>query len=93
MAVIFSWRRILKAELSGQIDKDRISGKARLQIDYEDRAALFDSLVLCRFFRDFILWDELAMLIEATTGMAFNTQEGATFRNRLYITCAFHYGE
>ena len=64
-----------KAELSGQIDKNEISGKARLQIDYEDRAALFDSLILCRFFRDFILWDELAMLIEATTGMSLNKHE------------------
>ena len=58
-----------KAELSGQIDPARIAGKAALHIDYEDRAAIFDSLILCRFFRDFILWDELAMIIEATTGM------------------------
>ncbi len=64
-----------KAELSGQMDKNQISGKAELHIDYEDRAALFDCLILCRFFRDFILWDELAMLIEATTGMVFKKNE------------------
>jgi len=58
-----------KAELSGQIEKDQIAGKAELVIDYEDRAAIFDSLVLCRFFRDFILWEELLDIVEATTGM------------------------
>jgi len=58
-----------KAELSSQMDKDQIEGKAELMIDYEDRAALFDSLILCRFYRDFILWDELRDIIKATTGM------------------------
>jgi aldehyde:ferredoxin oxidoreductase len=58
-----------KAELSGQIDKSTVENKAVLQIDYEDRAAIFDSLILCRFFRDFILWDELRTLIRATTGL------------------------
>jgi len=58
-----------KAELSGQMDKDQIEGKAALHIDYEDRSALFDCLILCRFFRDFILWDELRDIIRATTGM------------------------
>jgi aldehyde:ferredoxin oxidoreductase len=61
-----------KAELSGQIAKDQLEGKARLHIDYEDRAAIFDSLILCRFFRDFILWDELVAIVRATTGMALD---------------------
>jgi len=61
-----------KAELSGQIPKDQINGKAELHVDYEDRSALFDCLILCRFFRDFILWDELAAIIESTTGMSLN---------------------
>ncbi len=61
-----------KAELSGQMDKNQIEGKAKLHIDYEDRAAIFDSLVMCRFFRDFVLWDELLQIIHATTGMILN---------------------
>jgi hypothetical protein len=61
-----------KAELSGQIDKDQIAGKAELMIDYEDRAALFDSLILCRFFRDFISWQELSLIIEAATGLSYD---------------------
>ncbi|MBI4634650.1 MAG: aldehyde ferredoxin oxidoreductase family protein [Deltaproteobacteria bacterium] len=58
-----------KAELSGQMPKEQIEGKAKLHIDYEDRSAIFDSLVLCRFFRDYILWDELLDLVAGTTGM------------------------
>ena len=73
-----------KAELSGQIAADTIVGKAKLFIDWEDRAALFDSLILCRFFRDFIMWDELGMIIEATTGLKFSKEELAEKAN--YIT-------
>ncbi|MFO8064011.1 MAG: aldehyde ferredoxin oxidoreductase family protein [Spirochaetia bacterium] len=58
-----------KAELTGEIAPDAVEGKARLHIDYEDRAALFDSLVLCRFFRDFYGWDELSDLIAGSTGL------------------------
>ena len=63
-----------KAELSGQMDKNQIEGKAKLMIDYEDRCAVFDSLILCRFFRDLIGWDELLDIIKATTGLVL-TQE------------------
>ena len=72
-----------KAELSGEMDKDQIEGKAALQIDYEDRAALFDCLILCRFFRDFVLWDELAAIIEATTGMALTKDELGSLANKI----------
>ena len=64
-----------KAELSGLVDRDMIQGKAAFQIDYEDRAALFDCLILCRFFRDFISWDELSTVFKATTGLSLNKTE------------------
>jgi aldehyde:ferredoxin oxidoreductase len=72
-----------KAELSGQIAADTIEGKAQLFIDWEDRAALFDSLILCRFFRDFIKWDELAIIIEATTGLKYSKEELAVKANHI----------
>jgi len=72
-----------KAELSGEMDKNQIEGKAKLMIDYEDRAALFDSLILCRFYRDFILWDELAQIIEATTGMKLDKNELELLANNI----------
>ena len=58
-----------KAELSGQISPEAIEGKARLYIDYEDRSVLFDSLILCRFFRDLIGWGELGDIVMATMGL------------------------
>jgi len=64
-----------KAELSGLEDKERIPGKAAHFVDYEDRAALFDCLVLCRFFRDIVLWEELGTTIAAATGLAFSKRE------------------
>ncbi len=64
-----------KAELAGLVDKASVAGKAAQVIDYEDRAALFDSLILCRFFRDLILWDELGALIAAATGLAMTREE------------------
>ncbi len=72
-----------KAELSGEMDKNQIEGKAKLMIDYEDRAALFDSLILCRFYRDFILWDELAGIIKATTGMDLGKNELEVLANNI----------
>jgi aldehyde:ferredoxin oxidoreductase len=72
-----------KAELSGQMEKDQIAGKAELLVDYEDRATIFDCLILCRFFRDFILWDRLQMLVEATTGMKLTLTELSSLANTI----------
>ena len=61
-----------KAELSGQIPPATVEKKAELFVDYEDRLNLFDALILCRFFRDFYPWDELATIIRVTTGLEFD---------------------
>jgi aldehyde:ferredoxin oxidoreductase len=58
-----------KPELSGVIEPDQIEGKAELFLEFEDRLAIFDTLVLCRFYRDFYLWDKLGEIIQLTTGM------------------------
>ncbi|MCX5798486.1 MAG: aldehyde ferredoxin oxidoreductase family protein [Proteobacteria bacterium] len=58
-----------RAEITGIIPPDQIEGKAEVFIDFEDRLTLQDSLILCRFYRDLYLWDELAYIVEITTGM------------------------
>lgn len=58
-----------KAELSKIIDPDMVQGKAELFIDFEDRLTLFDSLILCRFYRDLYPWDILGEIIHAITGL------------------------
>ena len=60
---------VYKAELGGKIAPDQIEGKAEVLIDFEDRHTLFDSLILCRFFRDLYPWEAISLLINATTGM------------------------
>ena len=52
-------------------------------IDYEDRAAIFDCLILCRFFRDLILWEELADIIEATTGLKLSKNDLEVLANNI----------
>ena len=58
-----------KPELSGMIDPDQIQGKAAIFTEWEDRLTLFDTLILCRFYRDLYQWEELATIIEGTTGL------------------------
>jgi len=58
-----------KPELSGVIAPEQIEGKAELFLEFEDRLAIFDTLVFCRFYRDFYLWDKLGEIIRLATGM------------------------
>ncbi|MBN2809309.1 MAG: aldehyde ferredoxin oxidoreductase family protein [Deltaproteobacteria bacterium] len=61
-----------KPELSGLSDPDDPADKAELFIDYEDRLTIFDSLVLCRFFRDLYPWEKLVELLQIVTGEALD---------------------
>lgn len=58
-----------KPELAGFIPADTIEGKAELLIDYEDRLILFDTLILCRFYRDLYTWEELEKVLALVTGL------------------------
>jgi len=63
-----------KPELSGVIAPEAIEGKAELLIEYEDRMTIFDNLILCRFFRDLVGWEDLITLIEATIGVKYTKE-------------------
>ena len=58
-----------KPELAGFIPADATEGKAAMLIDYEDRLNIFDTLILCRFFRDLYTWEELEKVIHLATGL------------------------
>lgn len=64
-----------KAELSGISKPDDYSDKIEKLIDFEDRLTLMDSLILCRFYRDFYLWDELAEIIRLITSLSLSRTE------------------
>ncbi|MFZ5866058.1 MAG: aldehyde ferredoxin oxidoreductase family protein [Thermodesulfobacteriota bacterium] len=58
-----------KPELAKMIDPDQVEGKAEMLAEWEDRLTIFDTLVLCRFYRDLYQWEELAEMIKGTTGL------------------------
>jgi len=57
-----------KPELTGMIAPDKIEGKAELFVDFEDRLTIFDTLILCRFYRDLYPWEVVNEMIMAVTG-------------------------
>ncbi|MDY6850555.1 MAG: aldehyde ferredoxin oxidoreductase family protein [Thermodesulfobacteriota bacterium] len=61
-----------KPELAGMSPPDELEGKAGLLVRYEDRLALFDTLILCRFFRDMYEWEELVKIVESATGLGLD---------------------
>lgn len=64
-----------KPELSGVIAPEVVEGKAELLIDYEDRMALFDSLIMCRFLRDLVGWEDLSAIVRSTLGLEVSAQQ------------------
>lgn len=76
-----------KAELTRMIDPDQIEGKAEMFIDFEDRLCLFDTLILCRFYRDLYPWTELSRIIHMTTGLNWGKEEIKKMTNRVISLC------
>ena len=57
-----------KPELAGMIPPEQIEGKAAMLIEFEDRLNIFDTMVLCRFYRDLYSWEELETAMAVITG-------------------------
>jgi len=70
-----------KPELAGIIPPDQVEGKAKMLIEWEDRMTIFDTLILCRFFRDLVQWEDLITIIEATTGVRYTKKELKSIAN------------
>jgi aldehyde:ferredoxin oxidoreductase len=64
-----------KPELSGMIPADAVEGKAALLIDFEDRLTIFDTLVLCRFYRDMYDWQTLSQAMTSMLGPGCSVEE------------------
>lgn len=62
-------------ELRGVVDKSSTAGKASLVKEYEDRFAIYDSLIICRFLRDVVDWDTMAKICRLTTGLRFDEKK------------------
>lgn len=72
-----------KLELSGMVDPDKIDGKAEIFVELEDRMTIFDTMILCRFFRDLIDWEGLKLIIKSTTGITMNQSELKKMANNI----------
>jgi aldehyde:ferredoxin oxidoreductase len=64
-----------KPELAGMIPPAAIEGKAALLTDFEDRLTIFDTLILCRFYRDLYTWEELEKVIGMVTGLPASKED------------------
>ncbi|HUV07342.1 MAG TPA: aldehyde ferredoxin oxidoreductase family protein, partial [Spirochaetia bacterium] len=58
-----------KPELAGLIDPQSNEGKAKMFVELEDRLTIFDTLILCRFYRDLLFYGELATIVKGTLGL------------------------
>ncbi|MCU0580507.1 MAG: aldehyde ferredoxin oxidoreductase C-terminal domain-containing protein, partial [Desulfobacterota bacterium] len=72
-----------KPELTRMIDPEQLDGKAELFIDFEDRLTLFDTLILCRFYRDMYPWPVLERIVHLTTGLNWGKEEIQKMANRV----------
>ncbi|MFH1034149.1 MAG: aldehyde ferredoxin oxidoreductase C-terminal domain-containing protein [Pseudomonadota bacterium] len=64
-----------KPELAGMMDPEQIEGKAAVFVQWEDRLTFFDTLILCRFYRDLYQWEHLAKIIKVVTGLELTTEQ------------------
>ncbi|MHB1043122.1 MAG: aldehyde ferredoxin oxidoreductase family protein [Eubacteriales bacterium] len=83
-----------KPELAGIIPPSTIEGKAALYVDYEDRLTIFNTLIVCVFYRDMLQWPELQEIIRAITGLDYSVEElRRTAGNIIGLTRRFNVNE
>ncbi len=64
-----------KPELAGMVESDQIEGKAAIFVEWEDRITFFDTLILCRFYRDLYQWEQLQQIIKGVTGLDLGIEQ------------------
>ena len=74
-----------KPELAGLIDRLKSDGKAEMFLEYEDRLTIYDTLILCRFFRDIIYYDELNKIVKGTLGFDLDEEEFRAISKRIAL--------
>ncbi len=62
------------SEIKGEASEDAVD-KTREFFNFENRNTFEDLLILCRFYQQFIGWDGMKTILEATTGMKLSRRE------------------
>ena len=57
-----------KPILAGMIKDKNAAETIEVFVDFEDRMFLYDCLIMCRFYRDFLTWDDLAAMTSELAG-------------------------
>ncbi|WP_136799750.1 aldehyde ferredoxin oxidoreductase family protein [Desulfosediminicola ganghwensis] len=72
-----------KPEITGMSDPEKIQGKSEMFVEWEDRLTFFDTLILCRFYRDMYQWQELATMVKGVTGLDLSEQAMVAISRRI----------
>lgn len=72
-----------KPELGGLTKDLSTDGLADLFVDYEDRLFLHDCLIMCRFYRDFLPWEDLQVIVGELNGAPVTQEDLATLTQDL----------
>jgi aldehyde:ferredoxin oxidoreductase len=72
-----------KAELAGFSDPQVIEGKAAVYVDWENRLCIMDTLIYCRFYRDYVPWPYITDVVNAALGTDYTVDELHVVANRI----------
>jgi aldehyde:ferredoxin oxidoreductase len=72
-----------KAELAGLIDPQVIEGKSAFYVDWEDRLVIMDTLIYCRFYRDYVPWPYITEVVNAAIGTDYTEDDLHVVANRI----------
>jgi aldehyde:ferredoxin oxidoreductase len=72
-----------KAELAGLIDPQVVEGKSAFYVDWEDRLVIMDTLIYCRFYRDYVPWPYITEVVNAAIGTDYTEDDLHVVANRI----------
>jgi aldehyde:ferredoxin oxidoreductase len=72
-----------KAELAGFSDPQVIEGKAAVYVDWENRLCIMDTLIYCRFYRDYVPWPYITDVVNAALGTDYTVDDLHVVANRI----------
>ena len=73
----------MRAEFAGLVDIDKVEGKAAMYVDWEDRCAIMDCMVYCRFYRDLLPWPYLSDVVNAVIGVDYSVEDYRRIANTI----------
>lgn len=62
-------------EIKREFRREDIRERVRSLVEAEDRMTLFDMLLICKFYGNYLGWKDIIRLVEAVTGRCFSEQD------------------